>query len=132
MAKVEDFSNRSIEDLMASVNTKEARKNMIEYFRNEQNIGTQLVDMVATQQSKGKKGYPSAAEVQAVLQQPTGNQPAIQEQPAKPSDETQYVFVPTVSLRDLQPFKTLSKLTITDWLLVVIAALLLILIIRRK
>ena len=131
MDKFENLLDHSIDELMAKRNSLDSKREMIAYFRGQRNRNNQAISMVATQQSSKKKDYPDAAQVMAVLRQPMDSSPA-EQQPAKPAEATQYVFIQTVPWTELEPFKTLSKLTITDWLLVVIAILLLIDIIRRK
>jgi len=132
MAKIENLTDRSISELMASRHSKEAKREMIEYFRGKQNMEKQIVEMVATQQEKGKKDYPNASQVLAMLQEPDGNIEKAAEKQEKSAEDDQYVFITRVSWTELQPFKALSTLSVTDWLLVAIAILLLINIIRKK
>ncbi len=118
---------------MASSKTKDERKIMLDYFRGLQQQENKAVEMAALQQvqvrEKGKKEYPSSATVLAVLNTPAAPNDA----PEQTREATStVVFVPSVPLTELQPFKALSKLTVTDWLLVLIAVLLFINIIRKK
>lgn len=131
MAKV-SILDKSIEDLMAASKTKDERKIMLDYFRGLQQQENKAIEMAALNQiqvkGKGKKDYPSAASIVAFLTQPATSNDAPTERPSAVPD---VVFVPSVPLTELQPFKALSKLTVTDWLLVLIAVLLFVNIIRK-
>ena len=132
MAKV-SIMDKSIEDLMAASKTKDERRIMLDYFRGLKKEEDKAVEMAALQQvqmkEKGKKAYPSAATVLAVLNTPASPNDAPEQTREATSN---VVFVPSVPLTELQPFKALSKLTVTDWLLVLIAVLLFINIISKK
>ena len=121
MAKKREITDMSVEEILNPMHTRDEKHEIIEYFRNLQNAQNQAVEMVATQQVTCNCNHPAVAA-------PNGEQ-----QPSKaPKQEAQVVILPSTPWMELQPFKTLAKLSITDWLLVVIAILLFINIIRRK
>ncbi len=125
MAKQINLLDLSVEELMQPSKTRDEKRAMIEYFRNLQNSQNQAIEMAATQQiSVECKCNHGTAVATNGEQHPSGS-------PAN-EDADQVIFVPATSWIDLQPFRTLAKLSLTDWLLVIIAILLLVNIIRKK
>jgi hypothetical protein len=123
MAKQENMLDRSIEEILNPLHSRDEKREMIEYFRNLQNNQNQAIEMVATQQAQSESVPNNGSQYPTVQ-----NEPKVPEREA----ESEYVIVPSMSWMECQPFKALAKLCITDWLLVVIAILLFINIIRKK
>jgi len=143
MAKKEEKKDLSLEEMLNPLHTRDEKRAIIEYFRNLQKVENQAVEMVAKQQVTCNCGHPtvvvqkeeSPVYVSQRIEQPQqiSVAPSTEQQPfGAQEQEAQVVFVPSTSWRDLQPFKFLAKLSITDWLLIVIAILLFINTIRRK
>lgn len=106
---------------MGQLNPMDEKRKIIEYYRNLQRQQNQAVEMVATQQVQ--------CNCASALQSGQG---VAAPQPEQPSGSQPVYVIPGVSVWDIEPLRTIRCLTITDWLLVAIAILLVINIIRKK